>query len=421
MLALMLAAACGPEAADESATEPGPTSSGADSTGTDAPTTGEPTTGEPPPAVDCAEVPVVLDAPVWTGEPANGGGRVAAAADGDVLLLRTGVAALEKFGVDGVAWSHTFADDESPVALAALADGRVVVGGMAFDDDAGRESRLWLFGADGQLLAVETVDHEPGRDEHVVAMGASPAGHVAAAVLSVAVEGDPDARLRVDRYDDALALVWSADGGAYEFDPALDVDADGRVYLATARIAGTSNGGFDYTWELRVRSFDADGERWAADPVEVETDNNVLALAVSVGDQVYVLGQRPAAFFVGALTTAGAPVWAWTRDQAEAPSQTWLAGHRLGALAASPCGGVYLGGYSDVDIDGVAGAASLFHVAPDGTPGPVTNVLETPHDGQFAHSDVSALDVALGRIVAVGSLEPVFPNDAPSRTWVRSF
>jgi hypothetical protein len=240
-------------------------------------------------------------------------------------------------------------------------------------------------------------------------------------VFTVPNDETNDSRLRIDRHDDELGWAWSVDAGAYAFAPALDVDAAGDVHVATADIVGTSNGGFGYTWALRVRSFDAAGERWAAEPVEVETDNNVLALAVGAGDQVYVLGQRPSGFVVQALTLDGAPVWTWTRDAGDPPSEDWLAGHRLGALAASPCGGVYLGGYSDVDIDGVAGAGSLFHVAADGTPGTIVHLLERPHDGTFEHGDVAALDVTLGRIVAVGALRPVFPNDASDRTWARSF
>lgn len=417
-LLLVVATACGPDVASES-TEAEPTTAGS----TEAEV---PTTGEPAPVVDCEAVPTVLDAPAWRGEPELGGSRVAAAGDGDVLFLR-GSDVLDKFGADGVAWTHSFAEDEAPAVMASLPDGRVVVGGTVHAD-GGWETRLFLFGADGQPLASEIVDQESGRDESLVAMGVSSLGEIAAVIrTSTAGEpGDPqepgDARLRVDRYDDALGLVWSVDGGAYRFEPAVDVDADGDVYVATQDLVATSKDGFAYTWALAVRSFDAGGERWAAAPVEIETDNNVPGLVVSVGDQVYVLQQRPAAFVFMALSTAGEPVWTWTRDDQDPPSEAWLAGHTLQSVAASPCGGVYVGGHSDVDVEFVAGAASLFHVAADGTPGPITNVLEMPHDGTFEHFDAEAIDVTpLGRIVAVGSLRAVFPNEAANRVWVQGF
>jgi len=399
--------ACGPGSADETATESGSTS-GPTSGSTGAPTTGE----EPPPALDCEVVPTVLDAPQSVSEPAEFSSDVVAGLDGDAVLLTYD--ALIKYSAGAPVWSHAYEAGERAQALASLPDGRVVAGGYATGDETA--VLLMLVGADGQRLATRTHDLAPGLVEQALAIAVTPGGDVFAAVLaSTPDEPKTPSVLRLDRYDAELGHVWSVGVDGVGFQPGLAVDGDGNTYLGTISIASTEE--FEYTWSLGVMAFDPAGEpRWTADALEFRTWKELAAVDISVGDQVYVLANNASGFALRALSTAGAPAWEIVRGVADGGE------HVLRAAAASPCGGVFVGGRSDVEIDLISERASLFHIAADGTLGAITTVLDTPHEGEYEYDVTTTLAVSpLGRVIAAGRLRPAAGGDGDDLPWLHAY
>lgn len=408
---VLLLAACGPESA---ASTDGDTTTGSTGPTTTSPTTTAPTTGAGPPVVDCAEVPTELAAPQWTADLTDFPLGVAASLEGDAALLYYD--SLERRGAAGVVWSQPPLADEHVQALAALPDGQIVLGGWVNEgDDA--PAFLARLGADGERLATQPFDPDPARSEVVQALAVTSAGDVFTASMAfVAEQPDQPPRLRLDRFDAALAHVWGVDAGEYGFAPALAVDDDGDAYLATVDIAAVGDQGFEYTWSLVVRAFDPDGAPgWTSDAVEVVTDNNLVDVDVSVGDRVYALAGNKFGFVLRALSSAGEVAWTVGKDADE------VGDHWLHAVVASPCGGAFVGGRSDVELDGVSERASLFHVAADGTFGPITYMLDEPFDGAYTFGEVTDLAISpLGRLVAVGTLRPKLVAD-DERRWLHGY
>ncbi|MCY1065430.1 hypothetical protein OV090_11690 [Nannocystis sp. RBIL2] len=383
--------ACGPKPGGD--TEGASTS---EATTTDGPTTGAPTTGEP--ELDCEAVPAVFDAPLWHAPAAASVGAIASGPGGDALVLLS--RELLRFGADGPVWSRSFVDEQVVFALATWPDGQVVLGGAE-----GESGVLMRVGADGEPAGSQVIELAGSEAEPIVAVAAAPAGEVFAVAE---VFGALGSHFRLDRFDAELGHVWSADVGDSGFAPALAVDAAGNSYVALADIVASD--GMHNTWALQVLAFAPDGGlRWQSEAVQFVADHGVVNVDLGLGDQVYALAGNRAGFVLQALSPEGAPAWQIGRDDGEAGE------HTLMAAVASPCGGVFVGGRSEGDGPGIA--ASLFHVAADGTLGPVSTLgAEPPGEGAF-EATMSLAISPLGRVLAAGTQEL---GAGETAWWVRA-
>lgn len=363
---------------------------------TDGPTTGAPTTGEP--ELDCEAVPAVFDAPLWHAPAAASVGAIASGPGGDALVLQSGE--LLRFGADGPVWSRSFVAEQVVFVLSTWPDGQVVLGG-----GEGESGVLMRVGADGESAGTQVIELAEGEAEPIVAVAAAPGGEVFAVAKVFSALGN---RLRLDRFDAALGHVWSADISGSGFTPSLAVDAAGNSYVALADIVAAE--GIHNTWALQVRAFAPDGEpRWQSEAIQFVADSGIVNVDLGLGDQVYALAGNRAGFVLQALSPDGAPAWQIGRDDGEAGE------HTLMAAVASPCGGVFVGGRSEGEGPGIA--ASLFHIAADGTFGPVSTLgPEPPGEGVF-EATMSLAVSPFGRVFAAGTQEL---GAGETAWWVRA-
>lgn len=397
--------ACGPGTATstDAETDAETTTTGTTgTTGTTEPTgTGEPTTGETPMS-DCEQVPLVLDAPRWSAEFAGFLDGLAVAPDGDGVLLVDDV--IVRVGPEGVVWTQVLPKGEYANTIVAGPGGQVIAGGWFHEDGAATDPGLLLwFGPAGERLNSGLVDLDVDRNESIFNLATNAAGDVFVTSIASPPDQPGEGIVRVHRFDAAFAHVTTADGGPFRFVPALAADDEGNSYLATVDLMSEGDApNIEYTWTLRVRSFGPDGKlRWTSDEFSIVTLNELVDLELSVGDQVYALMSNRGGHGLHAFSRAGEHLWAHSRSWGE------VGDHKLHAVVASPCGGAYVGGSSDVEIDFISERASLFHVAPDGTFGTITYLLDTPHDGAYTFGETTDLAISpLGAIVAAGTLRP---------------
>lgn len=368
-------------------------------------TDGETSGGDP--GIKCEEFATELPDLAWTATHDDTREELVALPGGHAAYFAK-EHSVARVGPDGVVWSHTF--DEWPFHLAPLPGDRILVAGIP------TEGGQWLaiLSADGELLASATPPLPDGVDiAPLVEVATSASGMI----YALTFHGQPPVTWRIEIFDDALT---SAGGFAIDSDrigpsSGLAADDDGNAYVATINGIGKDTG--SQTWRLDVLSYAADGAlRWASDGVAftTSTSSTYEVPEVSVGDQIYAIAGNNSAFALQALTRDGAVAWTKVHTFGKGATDPEVADHFLHAVVASPCGGAFVGGRTN--LDGIGGRASAFHIGADGSFGEASVFLGT-HEGLNHRETVGIALASDGRMTTVGRLEPE-PVDDPVVWWV---
>jgi hypothetical protein len=364
------------------------------------------------PQADCSMVPTVLDSPIggWVEaepDPALTDLQPAAVLPGGDLVWLMGHARVIRWNVDGQQlWIREAEDGEVFSHLGVAATGAIVVGGHYDSDDPLEPGKAMLLlmrlDGDGNVEQREIIDVPDHETELVGALAVTPAGDT---IAEISLLGVPETTARLARFDGDLSERWSIESESV-FELAIDVD--GNIY--TAQMDLIEGEALDYLWNATVTARTSEGElAWVA---EVEVPSSGLpSPQLSISDRVYMLtpGFEDSRLFAFELDGE----LAWEHD--------FYAGdlyHHVAAIAASPCGGVYLGGRTSVPMLGAR--ASLASMDAAGSLGPIVPLVDELPDDYFFDATTHLAVSPLGQVVASGELRR--PSDEnPDRAWMKAY
>ena len=348
-------------------------------------------TGEP--VVECDEPPRVFGEPLGMWAEQSGTDfsldHSAIASGGDLVWVN----ALELGRWDHIGqprWEQSASADTDYSAVGVTADDEIVVVGATSADDS--QLVIERFDRDGVLLDRASFEHTPGAAEAVWGASVSPRGDVLAEIwLRDLPDGQPSRQLvYIDR---ELDERWS-DPPKRFIHMGLDFDADDRAYALYLDFANpppdpSSVPSPTVAWPITLSARDAEGNvLWAAtDELLAQT---IPRLQLAVGDRVYLYFSDPHLV----LSQTDSLIRAYDFDG----SLTWELALdyevEIHAIAASPCGGLYLAGLAN-EPEG-APSMAIWSLEPNGERGPFTRV-PLPNDARINRVLVSPLDEVIVR------------------------
>lgn len=363
---------------------------------------------DPLPLVDCASVPTVLDSPVggWVeAQPdpnLTGFGELAVLPGGDLIWL-FGHERLLRWTPDGdEVWSYDAEPGDVLSQVAVSATGAIVVGGHHEPDPEHATLLLLRLDADGNVSQREVIDVPDSSSEIVSDLEITAAGD---AIVAIALL-DPDSiERRLARFDRELVEQWNVAGDPF-FE--LAIDADGSIYTAWMELIEGEP--LDYLWAATVTARSPDGElAWITDAIEVSSSGLPIP-QLAIGDRVYLLAPGYSDSRLFAFDRDGE--LAWQHDfYADGPQ------HHVMTIAASPCGGAWLGGRTNLET--IDMRASLSSMTADGSLGPIVALTnDLPDDYRFAATTQLAVS-PLGDVIATGDLQRL--DASPDRVWIKAY
>lgn len=327
--------------------------------------TGE--TGEPMP--ECDEPPRVFGEPVgmWF-EPSPGVfglDRPAIASGGDLVWIDP--LTLGRWDRNGQPrWEHPTIDNTYYSEVGITAAGQIVVIGETQQEDS--QLTIARFDSDGVLLGQASFEHSPGANESVFRAAVSPRGDV---LTEIRLRDLPDdqPQYQLVYIDSELQQRWIA-SPTHRLHMGLGFGPDDRSYGLYIGFAQAPPDGLPpatVAWPIKLSAYDDEGnELWAiADELLAQTNPR---LQLAIGDRVYMYFNDPH-FVMGSTDSLirahdfdGSLIWELGLDYEV----------EIHAIAASPCGGLYVAGLAD-DPEGVPSMA-IWSLDPDGERGPFTRV-----------------------------------------------
>lgn len=363
--------------------------------------------GPVPPMADCEVDPIDLAAPRWEWNagpdaPSTPFERYSVLPGGDVLW-REGHVRVGRWTAGGEpVWELDAAAGEVWSHVAATAFGEpIVVGhvGDAMGDPA--QLQLLRLSAAGERLDERLYDDAPGAGQVPTSLGVAATGDVFVEVFWL-----DDERWRLQRYDASLERAWSLELEPERSYFSLTVDDDANVYMAS--LMGSTAAG----WTARLDAYDVDGElRWSEGfDLPVVQPSGTL----SVGDGVYLLaGGLDSPSLLMGWDLAGNFVFTSSSDDSD-PFRI------ANAMAASPCGGVYVGGRAAVE--GLGTRAALWHVDANGVEGPVSALVEAAPLEGWEYESVDRVELSpLDELVVRGQLGSSLGGGEPATEWMRGY
>jgi len=363
-------------------------------------------TGPLPPPVDCEADPIDLTAPAWAfmGMPE----RPDSPFD-DFVVLAGGDVVGRDFNFEIVRWSpigheawRIRADDwEFWRAITALPTGEAIVVGLRGDGPEGGRLELLRLSPDGERL------------EERFYSDASPTGQLP---LRAAFSANGDVVVEVfrpdgptwwlQRYDASFEPQWSVELDPERYHLGLGRDLAGEHVLAASFVLDP---GSETAWIGRLDDYDAAGVvQWSAEFELIAVDEPELEFAI--GDRIYLLARDDLAdaSVLVAWDFEGNPIF--SRSSAETEPIRIAT-----SLAASPCGGAYVGGRAAAD--GLGTVAALWHVDANGVESPPIVLADQTPEG-WSYGAVSQLRASpLDELVVLGTMR----GAEVSIEWLRGY
>lgn len=296
-------------------------------------------------------------------------------------------------------WSVETEDADWIDRVVATDVGEIVVVGTAPE---GGPNTLWLARYDehGSLAHEQIIDD--GRTA-----GSTPlvAGTTTGGVRVVRYGNEGEAPV-IAAYDEQFEEQWRHEVDLFGPPDSIAIDTDGHTYLV---VASPADSGALLDWDVRLLALDVDGEElWSS-----ETRVSGLQLAFqndfSVGDQIYLRADR--------FDMIAGAVLAFRRDDGSMAWEQRLEGDsELAhyAMAASPCGGIYLGGRS------AEGRAMLWLLDEEGREESVADFSEVVLPEDYHYSGIDHVEVSpRGELVVWGNVGHLGTPDVAE--WLRAY
>lgn len=282
--------------------------------------------------------------------------------------------------------------------------GDVVVAGVDFDNDGA----LWLarYGRAGELIH-ERLDHKGTEDTGVAAMALTSTREV-----RLMRHGTEDEAPVVVAYDSIFRAQWRHVVEGPKDWAEIAVDTQGNTYLASFDF-GVFTAEGEPQGELHVEAIDPDGEeKWSLTVrvVFAAGSSGFEPFEISAGDQLYVLVGGRDWGLASVLAFRPDGTLAWMRESADEPE-----GAMIHSIAASPCGGLYMGGRTAEPE-----RARLWFLNEDGQEEAGADFSGlAPADGYY-YRDIDRVQVSAdGRLVVWGSID--YPGRPDVVEWLRAY
>lgn len=300
--------------------------------------------------------------------------------------------------------TDTFIGDVVPTASDEIVvTGHVYIGG---------ERSLWL----------ARYDHEGHRTHERIVNGGLGSGG-----LLGTTAGTPTGALRLDiwlgldepsaldSYDESFERQWRR-----EFEDltlALGTSADGTTYQVSVSDGGQPNPEISlYDWNIQLLAIGPEGEElWSAEAV-LEGVNNLPVHRVTAGEQIYVMAGGPflsRGSAVFAFRHDGTPAWTFNTRELEGSVS-------VHEIAASPCGGVYVGGTSTGD-NHLDPRVTIWHIDASGSPESYVRLSADGLEDGYRYTGIERIQVTpVNELVVWGKLAHRSDSEN-SIDWMRTY